>query len=407
MNLHEYQAKHLLQQNGIIIPKGRMTHTVDEAVQSVRPLMENSDYPVLIIKAQIHAGGRGKGHFLENSQLSGVNIVRANIQDRIKSVEDQVRHLAKQMLGSTLVTAQTGPEGKRVNRLYIEQGVKISRELYISVVLDRKQGRNIVLALDQGGTAVEELTSTNPNALLRETIDPALGLLPFQAHSLCWRLGLRENNLRNCSTFICRVVQLAETVDSDLIELNPLVITLNNEIVALDAKISIDNNALFRHKDLLELRDITEEEPAELEASQYGLSFIKLAGNIGCLVNGAGLAMATMDMIKQVGGEPANFLDVGGSASAENVSAAFKIIMLDPTVRGIFVNIFGGIMRCDVIASGIVNALKQTGLKVPLVVRLEGTNVDIGKKIIDESGLNVVSASNIKEGAVKIVGLSQ
>ena len=407
MNLHEYQAKHLLQQNGIIIPKGRMAHTVDEAVQSVRPLMENSDYPVLIIKAQIHAGGRGKGHFLENSQLSGVNIVRANIQDRIKSVEDQVRHLAKQMLGSTLVTAQTGPEGKRVNRLYIEQGVKISRELYISVVLDRKQGRNIVLALDQGGTAVEELTSTNPNALLRETIDPALGLLPFQAHSLCWRLGLRENNLRNCSTFISRVVQLAETVDSDLIELNPLVITLNNEIVALDAKISIDNNALFRHKDLLELRDITEEEPAELEASQYGLSFIKLAGNIGCLVNGAGLAMATMDMIKQVGGEPANFLDVGGSASAENVSAAFKIIMLDPTVRGIFVNIFGGIMRCDVIASGIVNALKQTGLKVPLVVRLEGTNVDIGKKIIDESDLNVVSASNIKEGAVKIVGLSQ
>ena len=384
-----------------------MAHTVDEAVQSVRPLMENSDYPVLIIKAQIHAGGRGKGHFLENSQLSGVNIVRANIQDRIKSVEDQVRHLAKQMLGSTLVTAQTGPEGKRVNRLYIEQGVKISRELYISVVLDRKQGRNIVLALDQGGTAVEELTSTNPNALLRETIDPALGLLPFQAHSLCWRLGLRENNLRNCSTFISRVVQLAETVDSDLIELNPLVITLNNEIVALDAKISIDNNALFRHKDLLELRDITEEEPAELEASQYGLSFIKLAGNIGCLVNGAGLAMATMDMIKQVGGEPANFLDVGGSASAENVSAAFKIIMLDPTVRGIFVNIFGGIMRCDVIASGIVNALKQTGLKVPLVVRLEGTNVDIGKKIIDESDLNVVSASNIKEGAVKIVGLSQ
>ena len=407
MNLHEYQAKHLLQKHGIMVPQGRMVHTVDEAVQSVRPLLENSSYKVLIVKAQIHAGGRGKGSFLEDSHLPGINVVPTDLQQGVKSAEEQVRDLARRMLGSTLVTTQTGHEGKLVNRLYIEQGVEIRRELYISIVLDRKQHRNMVLALDQGGTAVEELASANPSRLLKETIDPALGLLPFQAHALSWKLGLRGNSLRNCSTFISRVSRLAETVDSDLIELNPVVVTQDDEVIALDAKFSIDDNSLFRQKDLLELRDLSEEDPAEIEASKYELNFIKLTGNIGCLVNGAGLAMATMDMIKQVGGEPANFLDVGGSASTENVTAAFKIITQDPKVRGIFVNIFGGIMRCDVIANGIVEAVMQTGLKVPLVVRLEGTNADLGRQIINASGLNVISASEMKDGAVQIVRLSQ
>ncbi|MDE0099619.1 MAG: ADP-forming succinate--CoA ligase subunit beta [Truepera sp.] len=407
VKLHEYQSKELLKRYGIRVPLGRMAHTVEEAVQAVRPLMEGSGNPVVVVKAQIHAGGRGKGRFAEHPDLPGVNVVLEGRAGGIKAAEERVRELGKRMLGSTLKTAQTGVEGKQVNRLYIEQGVDIDRELYISVVLDRAAGCNLVMASTEGGTDIEEVAAEAPEKILREFIDPAVGLLPFQAHALSWKLGFRGESYRNGCRLITSLAHAAEGLDSDLIEINPLVVTGTGEVVALDGKVSVDDNALFRHKDLLDLRDLSEGDPAEIEASKYDLSFIKLEGSIGCLVNGAGLAMATMDTIKHVGGEPANFLDVGGGATTENVTAAFKIITRDPNVRGIFVNIFGGIMRCDVIARGIVEAVRQVGLEVPLVARLEGTNVELGEQIIDESGLNLISALDMKDGAKKIVELAR
>jgi len=406
LKIHEYQAKELMKQRGLAVPIGRVARTVDEAVEAVRPIVEASGNPVVVVKSQIHAGGRGKGRFAEHPEVAGVNVVTAGVNGGVKAAEERVRELAKTMLGSTLVTVQTGADGKQVNRLYVEQGIDIARELYLSVVLDRTTGRNVVMASTEGGMDIEEVAHKTPERILRESVDPATGLLDFQARRMAFALGLTGDAHKNGARFIRALAALAADLDTDMVEINPLVVTNSGQVMALDGKMSFDNNALFRHKDLLEMRDLTEEDPAEVEAGKFGLSFIKLEGSIGCLVNGAGLAMATMDTIKQVGGEPANFLDVGGGATTENVTAAFKIITRDPNVKGIFVNIFGGIMKCDTIANGVVEAVHQVGLQVPLVVRLEGTNVALGKKIIDESGLNVVSASDMKDGARKIVELA-
>ncbi len=392
---------------GITVPEGRVATTFDEAVAAVRPLVESSGNKVVVVKSQIHAGGRGKGRFIEQPDTAGVNVVLDGLNGGIKAAEQKVHELAKKMLGSTLVTVQTGPEGKQVNRLYIEQGIDIERELYLSIVLDRATGRNLMMASTEGGTEIEEVAANTPEKILRETIDPAIGLADFQARRLAFGLGLAGDAFKNGVKFMKALTKAATELDTDLVEINPLVVTKSGKVMALDGKMGFDGNALYRHPNVVEMRDLSEEDPAEVEAGKYGLSFIKLDGNIGCLVNGAGLAMSTMDIIKHEGGEPANFLDVGGGASTENVTAAFKIITKDPNVKGIFVNIFGGIMRCDVIANGIVAAVKEVGLAVPLVVRLEGTNVELGKQIIDESGLNVISASDMKDGAKKIVELAQ
>jgi succinyl-CoA synthetase beta subunit len=407
LKIHEFQAKQLLRQRGIAVPEGRVASTPREAADAVRPLAEASGQDVVVVKSQIHAGGRGKGRFVEHPDLGGVTVVSEGLEGGLPAAEERVRELAEQMLGSTLVTVQTGPEGKTVNRLLVEQGIAIERELYLSVVLDRAQGRNVIIASTEGGMEIEEVAAHTPEKILRAVVDPAVGLLPFQAHSLAWHLGLRGDAYKNGRKFIMALAQAAQDLDTDLLEINPLVVTKSGEVMALDGKMSVDNSALFRHRDIAAMRDESEEDPAEVEAGKFDLAFIKLGGNIGCLVNGAGLAMATMDTIKQVGGEPANFLDVGGSATTENVTAAFRIITSDVNVRGIFVNIFGGIMRCDVIAEGIVAAVQEVGLEVPLVVRLEGTNVELGKSILDRSELNLVSADSMKDGARKIVELAR
>jgi succinyl-CoA synthetase beta subunit len=407
LKIHEYQAKDLLRARGISVPLGRVATDGDEAARAVRPLVEASGNPVVVVKAQIHAGGRGKGAFEEHPGLGGVTVVLDGIEGGVTATESAVRSLASRMLGSTLVTVQTGPEGKRVNRLYVEQGIDIVRELYLSVVLDRSSGRNVMMASTEGGTEIEEVAERTPEKIFREVIDPAVGMLPFQAHALAWQLGLRGDAAKAARRFLLAVADAAIARDTDMLEINPLVVTKSGDVMALDAKISFDKNALFRHPDLAHLRDLSEEDAAEVEAATYDLSFIKLDGAIGCLVNGAGLAMATMDTIKQEGGEPANFLDVGGGATTENVTAAFKIIMKDPSVRGIFVNIFGGIMKCDTIANGVVQAVKDVGLQVPLVVRLEGTNVELGRSIIADSGLRgLETAGSMREGARKIVELT-
>jgi len=406
LKIHEYQAKELMKQHGIAVPIGRVATTVEEAVAAVRPIVEASGNAVVVVKSQIHAGGRGKGRFVEHPDVPGVNVVTDGLKGGVEATERRVRELAEKMLGSTLVTVQTGPEGKQVNRLYVEQGIDIERELYLSVVLDRATGRNVVMASTEGGMEIEEVAAETPEKILRETIDPAVGLLDFQVRRLAFGLGLAGAAHKNGARFVKALAGLAVGLDTDMVEINPLVVTKSGDVMALDGKMSFDGNALFRHGDVTGMRDLSEEDAAEVEASEYGLSFIKLDGSIGCLVNGAGLAMATMDTIKQVGGEPANFLDVGGGATTENVTAAFKIITRDPNVKGIFINIFGGIMKCDTIANGVVAAVQQVGLEVPLVVRLEGTNVELGRKIIDESGLNVVSATDMKDGARKIVELT-
>jgi succinyl-CoA synthetase beta subunit len=407
LKIHEYQAKELMKARGIAVPEGRLATSVEEAVQAVRPLVESTGNKVVVVKSQIHAGGRGKGRFKEYPDVAGVNVVLDGLEGGLKATEEKVRELAKKMLGSTLVTIQTGEEGKQVNRLYIEQGIDIARELYLSIVLDRAQGRNILMASTEGGMDIEEVAEHTPEKILRVTVDPAVGLTDFQAREIAFGLGLEGDALKNGVRFMKALARTAEELDTDMIEINPLVVTKNGRVMALDGKMSFDANALFRHPNIVDMRDLTEEDSAEIEASKYGLSFIKLDGTIGCLVNGAGLAMSTMDIIKHVGGEPANFLDVGGGATTENVTAAFKIITRDPNVKGIFVNIFGGIMKCDTIANGVIAAVKEVGLEVPLVVRLEGTNVELGKKIIQESGLNVVSADDMKDGAQKIVELAQ
>ncbi len=405
MKIHEYQAKQLMAARGIPVPLGRMAMTVDEAVAAVRPIVEDSGNPVVVLKSQIHAGGRGKGTFKEHPDVRGVNVVTDGIAGGVEAAEARVRELAEKMLGSTLVTVQTGPEGKVVSRLYLEQGVDIARELYLAVLLDRETSRNIVMASTEGGMDIEKVAEETPERILRQEIDPAVDLADFQAHELAHDLGLDGETIARFMTFVQTLAIAAVELDTDLIEINPLVITGDGRVVALDGKMAFDDNALFRHPDLVEMRDETEEDPAELAAKKAGLNYIKLDGSIGCLVNGAGLAMATMDTIKHVGGEPANFLDVGGGADEGQVTTAFQIITSDPNVKGIFVNIFGGIMRCDVIATGIVEAVKKVGLQVPLVVRLEGTNVEQGKKILNDSGLDLVAADSLKDGAGKIVEL--
>ena len=380
MKIHEYQGKEILKAYGVPVPDGQVAYQPDDAKEIAKQLQTN----VYVVKAQIHAGGRGKG--------GGVKLARS---------VDEVGTLAKDILGMQLVTHQTGPEGKQVKRLYIESGVDIDREMYLGMVLDRERSRVVTMASTEGGMEIEEVASKTPEKILKEHINPAVGLQAFQARNLAFKLGLTGKSVGHAVKFMTALYKVFVEKDCSLIEINPLVVTKSGELIALDAKVNFDDNALFRHPDLRELRDLDEEEPLEVEAAKYSLSYIKLDGTIGCLVNGAGLAMATMDIIKQVGGEPANFLDVGGSANEETVTAAFRIILSDK-VEGIFVNIFGGIMKCDVIANGIVAAAKQVGITVPLVVRLEGTNVDRGKAILEESGLNIVGANSMIDGARKI-----
>ncbi|MGH8873627.1 MAG: ADP-forming succinate--CoA ligase subunit beta [Acidimicrobiia bacterium] len=407
MKIHEYQAKTLMRARAIPVPLGQVATTVEAAVAAVRPLIEESGNPIVVLKSQIHAGGRGKGTFKEHPDLRGVNVITAGIEGGPGAAEEKVGELAAMMLGSTLVTVQTGPEGKVVNTLYLEQGIDIARELYLAVLLDRSASRNIVMASTEGGMEIERVAEEAPQKILKQEIDPAIGLADFQANELAHGLGMEGEVAKNFKRFVKALDRIATELDTDLIEINPLVVTTGDVVVALDGKMAFDDNALFRHPDIAAVRDETEEDPAELAAKEAGLNYVKLDGTIGCLVNGAGLAMATMDTIKHVGGEPANFLDVGGGADEQQVTTAFQIITKDPTVKGIFVNIFGGIMQCDVIAAGIVAAVKNVGLAVPLVVRLEGTNVKQGKKIIEESGLDVVAADSLRDGAEKIVGLAR
>jgi succinyl-CoA synthetase beta subunit len=396
-----------MKDRGIPVPEGVMVTDPDAAAQAAADLVASTGNPVVVVKSQIHAGGRGKGRFKEHPELGGVTVVLDGIKGGVEATKAKVYELAEAMLGSTLVTVQTGVEGKTVNRLYIEQGIDIETELYLSVVLDRSTSRNIVMASTEGGTEIEVVAEETPEKILKEEIDPAFGLLGFQAARICDGLGLSGDAARNGASFLKSLTDAAVDLDTDLVEINPLVVTTDGRVMALDGKMSFEANALFRHPDVVALRDESEEDPAEAEAKKFGLSFIKLDGSIGCMVNGAGLAMATMDIIKNVGGEPANFLDVGGGAEKDQIVAAFKLITADPNVNGIFVNIFGGIMRCDTIAEGVVAAVQEVGLEVPLVVRLEGTNVELGKQIINESGLNVVSAEDMKDGAVKIVELAK
>ncbi len=406
MKIHEYQAKTLMAERGIPVPRGAVAMSAADAVAAVGPLIEQSGNPVVVVKSQIHAGGRGKGTFREHPELRGVNVVTAGIEGGIPAAEEAVRSLATKMLGSTLVTLQTGAEGKKVNRLYIEQGIDIARELYLAVLLDRATSHNLVMASTEGGMEIEKVAAESPDKILREDVEPAIGLADFQANRLGWGLGLEGPAHASFAGFVKALTALAQQLDTDLVEINPLVVTKEDQVLALDGKMAFDDNALFRHPEIAAMRDESEEDPAELEAKRAGLSYIKLDGTIGCMVNGAGLAMSTMDIIKHFGGEPANFLDVGGGANAEQVAAALRIITADVNVRGIFVNIFGGIMRCDTIAAGIITGVKEVGLPVPMVVRLEGTNVEVGQQMLDSSGLNLVTATDMKDGARKIVELA-
>ncbi len=382
MNIHEYQAKGLLAKYGVAVPRGGVAFSVDEAVK----VAEDLGGPVWVVKAQIHAGGRGKG--------GGVKLA--------KSI-DEVASLAGEILGMTLVTPQTGPAGKLVKRIYVEDGCDIARELYLGMLVDRTTGRITVMASTEGGVEIEEVAAATPEKIIKVAIDPAIGLQPYHARRIAFGLGLEGKQVSSAVRFISGAYDAFLATDASMVEINPLVVTGAGEVIALDAKINFDDNALFRHADIAEMRDEDEEDPTELEASKHELSYVKLDGNIGCMVNGAGLAMSTMDIIKLYGGEPANFLDVGGGATQERVTIAFKLILTDPNVEGILVNIFGGIMRCDVIAEGVVAAARELDLAVPLVVRLEGTNVDLGRKILAESDLAVVSADNLADAAEKIV----
>jgi succinyl-CoA synthetase beta subunit len=391
MNIHEYQAKALLAKFAVPLLKGGVAYTKDEAMDVARKL----DSPITVVKAQIHAGGRGKGKF--KNDPSGKGGVRVS-----KSVEE-VGANAVAMLGHDLVTKQTGPAGKTVKRLYIEEGCDIKRELYLSLLVDRSVGRISVVASPASGMDIETVAHDTPEKIVKQSIDPAAGFHAYHGRKIAFALGLSGKQVGNFVTLLSGLFRAFVELDCSLIEINPLVVNGTGEVIALDAKMNFDDNALYRHKDLEELRDVDEEDPAETEAAKWALNYVKLDGQIGCMVNGAGLAMATMDIIKLYGAEPANFLDVGGGATKERVTAAFKIILKDPNVEGILVNIFGGIMRCDVIAEGVVAAAREINLHVPLVVRLEGTNVELGKKILKESGLKITSAENLADAAEKIV----
>jgi succinyl-CoA synthetase beta subunit len=391
MNIHEYQAKALLAKFAVPLLKGGVAYTKDEAMEIARRL----GGPITVVKSQIHAGGRGKGRFKNDPDgKGGVRIAR--------SVEE-VGAAAAAMLGQDLVTKQTGPAGKTVKRLYIEDGCDIKRELYLSMLVDRAAGRIALVASTEGGMDIETVAHETPEKIIKQTIDPAAGFQGYQGRKLAFGLGLQGKQVGAFVAMLGNLYRAFTELDASLLEINPLVVTGAGEVIALDAKMNFDDNALYRHKELEELRDLDEEDPAETEAAKYALNYVKLDGQIGCMVNGAGLAMATMDIIKLYGSSPANFLDVGGGATKERVTAAFKIILKDPNVEGILVNIFGGIMRCDVIAEGVVAAAREVNLHVPLVVRLEGTNVELGKKILKESGLKITSADHLADAAEKIV----
>jgi succinyl-CoA synthetase beta subunit len=392
MNIHEYQAKAVLKEFGAPVPKGVPAFTVDEAVKAAEQLPG----PVWVVKSQIHAGGRGKGKFKElpPDAKGGVRLA--------KSIAE-VKQFAQEMLGKTLVTLQTGPAGRVVKRLYIEDGSDIKRELYLSMLVDRETSRLAVIASTEGGMNIEEVAHDTPEKILTFSIDPATGVQPYHGRRLSQALGLTGDSAKQMGALLSNLAKAFQAKDMSQLEINPLVVTGKGEVVCLDAKIDFDDNALYRHPEIVALRDTGEEDPAELEASKFDLNFIKLDGNIGCLVNGAGLAMATMDIIKLYGAEPANFLDVGGGASKEKVTNAFKILLADPEVKGILVNIFGGIMRCDIIAEGIIAAAKEVKLHVPLVARLSGTNADLGKKLLKDSGLNLIPADDLADAAKKIV----
>ncbi len=382
MNIHEYQAKAVLREFGVAVPRGEPALSVEEAVRAANAL----GGPVWVVKAQIHAGGRGKA--------GGVKVV--------KSVSD-VEGEAKRLLGSTLVTHQTGPHGKEVHRLYVEEGSVIARELYLSALIDRVTSRVAFVVSTEGGMDIEEVARTHPERILSFSVDPATGVMPHHGRLVAQALGLKGGLAKQAESLLPKLYAAFLAKDMSLLEINPLVVTKSDELICLDAKVAFDDNALYRHPEIVALRDLTEEDEKEIEASKYDLNYVALDGSIGCMVNGAGLAMATMDIIKLYGETPANFLDVGGGATKEKVAAAFKIITSDPNVKGILVNIFGGIMRCDVIAEGVVAAVREVGLKVPLVVRLEGTNVELGKRIIADSKLNVTSADDLDDAAQKIV----
>ncbi|MDF3025661.1 MAG: sucC [Alphaproteobacteria bacterium] len=382
MNIHEYQAKELLKARGVPVLKGGVAYTAEEAVEVAKKLPG----PVYVVKAQIHAGGRGKG--------GGVKVV--------KSLDD-VREAAKKMIGMQLITPQTGPQGQEVRRIYVEEGCDIGRELYLGILIDRATSQVTIMSSTEGGMDIEEVAEKHPEKILKTAIDPATGFQPFQGRQIAFALGLEGKQVGKCVEVVSAMYNAFIALDCSIVEINPLVVTKSGDVIPLDAKFNFDDNAMFRHKDVEELRDIAEEDPSEKRAKDAEISYVKLTGNIGCMVNGAGLAMATMDIIKLYGGDPANFLDVGGGATKERVAEAFRIILSDPNVEGILVNIFGGIMRCDVIAEGIITAAKELGLTMPLVVRLEGTNVEKGKKLLKESGLAILAADNLADAAQKVV----
>lgn len=396
MNIHEYQAKDILKQHNVPVPDGKAAFSVDEAVQAAEELKKDGAR-LFVVKAQIHAGGRGKGR-TKNSGASGVNLCKT---------PEEVRNAAESLLGDVLVTEQTGAEGKKVERLYITDGVDIKKELYVGVTLDRTVSQNVVMVSTEGGVEIEKVAEETPEKIVKEWVVPGLPLQAAQARRLAFALGLSGEQFKQGVKFIRALYSAYDATDASLFEINPLVLTDDDQVLALDAKINLDDNALFRHKELEELRDVSEENPLEVEAGKYGLNYIKLDGNVGCMVNGAGLAMATMDMIKLAGGEPANFLDVGGGANVETVKNGFKIILEDPNVSAVLINIFGGIVRCDRVANGILEAVKDEEITkklegVPIIVRLQGTNAEEAKQLIDDSGLNVISAVLLKEAAEEV-----
>jgi len=381
MKIHEYQAKEIFKKFNVPVPQGMVAFTPDEAVNAAKKIGGK----LWVVKAQIHAGGRGKG--------GGVKIAK-NLRE--------VRKFAKDMLGMTLVTHQTGPAGKVVKRLLIEQGINIDKELYVGITLDRAQSKNVLMASTEGGVEIEKVATETPELIIKETVDPALGLQAYQARKVAFALGLSGVQLKNATKFLAALYKVYESTDASIAEINPLVVTKEGDVIALDAKMNFDDNALYRHPEILAYRDIDEEDKLETEASKYSLNYIKLDGNVGCMVNGAGLAMATMDIIKLAGGDPANFLDVGGTANKETVANGFKIILSDPNVKAILINIFGGIVRCDRVAQGVVDAVKEVKVELPIVVRLDGTNAEEGRKLLEKSGLNFEVAKTLKDAAEKV-----
>ncbi|MDQ3087942.1 MAG: ADP-forming succinate--CoA ligase subunit beta [Acidobacteriota bacterium] len=382
MKIHEYQGKELLKQYNVAVPRGIVARTPAEAEQAAKDLGTE----IVVVKAQIHAGGRGKG--------GGVKLAKS---------PTEAREIAEQMLGMTLVTHQTGAEGREVKTLLIEEGLPIDREFYLGITLDRVSGRNVFMASSAGGMDIEKVAAETPELILKETIEPSVGLRPFQARKLAFGLGIPNDLINQAAKFMLTLYDAFEKMDATIVEINPFLLTKDNRLIALDAKVNFDDNAMFRHKDYAELRDLNEEEPLEIEASKFDLNYIKLDGNIGCMVNGAGLAMATMDIIKLAGGEPANFLDVGGGASQERVENAFRILLADENVKAVLINIFGGIVRCDMVALGVVEAAKNLGVSIPIVARLEGTNVEEGKRVLRDSGINILTAEGMNDAAEKVV----